>query len=200
MRGLIIILLLCVFIKPAFAVLKKCVDDQGKFHYYDNMLPSECKGMATIEMNKQGIVINRVEETVPQLSEEDQSEQLAEAQRLVHEKKQDSVLLNIYTSAEEIDLALERNLHPVELAIIGIKKRLEIAKVRLDNLQNQADEAERSGSPNLASIRQDIIPAQREVTNLRKELKDNQERMQSIKAKFAADKKRFLVLVEKKNK
>ena len=200
MRGLIVTLILCVFIQPAYAVLKKCVDDQGKFHYYDNMLPSECKDMATVEMNKQGVVINRAKEPRPQSTEEEQTEQLVEAQQLAHEKKQDSILLNIYTSAEEIDLALERNLHPVELAIIGIEKRLEIAKVRFDKLQNQANEAERSDSPNLASIRKEIIPAQREVTNLRKELKDNQKRMESIKAKFEADMKRFLVLVEKKNK
>lgn len=199
MRGLIVILILCVFIQPAYAVLKKCVDDQGKFHYYDNMLPSECKGKATVEMNKQGVIINRVEEAMPQSSEADKSEQLAEAQRLADEQNQDTVLLNIYTSAEEIDLALERNLHPVELAIIGIEKRLEIAKVRLDKLQKQANEAERSDSGNLASIRKNIIPARREVTNLRKELLDTQERMEHIKVKFTADKQRFLMLVEQKN-
>lgn len=199
MRGLIVILILCVFIQPAYAVLKKCVDDQGKFHYYDNMLPSECKDKATVEMNKQGVVINRVEASMPQSTEEDKSGRHIEAQRLADEQNQDTVLLNVYTSAEEIDLALERNLHPVELAIIGIEKRLEIAKVRFDKLQKQASEAERSGSANLASIRKDISPAQREVTNLHKELLDTQERMERIKAKFTADKQRFLVLVEKKN-
>lgn len=199
MRGLIFILIIFVFVQPAFAALKKCVDDQGKFHYYDNILPTECQGKATIEMNKQGVVINRVEKAISQSTEKDKAAQLVEAQRLAREKEQDTVLLNIYTSAEEIDLALERNLHPVELAIIGIEKRLDIAKARLGNLQKQADEAERSGSPNLASIQQDIIPAQKEVTNLYKELLDNQKRTDKIKAKFDADKKRFLVLVEKKN-
>lgn len=199
MRGLIVILILCACIQPAYAVLKKCVDDQGKFHYYDNILPPECKGKATVEMNKQGVVINRIDETMPQSTEDDKSEQLVETQRLVHEQNQDTVLLNIYTSAEEIDLAMERNLHPVELAIIGIEKRLEIAKVRFDKLQKQADEAERTGSSNLASIRKELIPARREVTNLRQELLDNKERMESIKAKFTTDKQRFLALVEKKN-
>ena len=199
MRGLILTLIIFVFVQPVSAALKKCVDDHGKFHYYDSILPDECQGKATIEMNKQGVVINRVEEEVPQSSEEDKTAHLAEAQRLAREKKEDSVLLNIYTSAEEIDLARERNLHPVELAIIGTKKRLEIAQTRLDNLQKQADEAERSNSPNLASIQQDIIPTQREVANLHKELQDNQKRIENIKAKFDVDKKRFLVLVEKKN-
>lgn len=199
MRGLIVILILCVFIQPAYAVLKKCVDDRGKFHYYDNMLPSECKGKATVEMNKQGVIINRVEASMPQSTEENKSEQYIKVQRHAHEENQNTVLLNIYTSAEEIDLALERNLHPVELAIIGIEKRLEIAKTRLDKLQKQADEAERSDSANFASIRKDIVFARREVKNLRKELLDTQVRMERIKAKFTADKQRFLVLVEKKN-
>jgi hypothetical protein len=199
MRGLILILIIFMFVQPASASLKKCVDNHGKFHYYDSILPDECQGKATIEMNKQGVVINRVEEAVSQSTEEDKTAHLAEAQRLAREKKEDSVLLNIYTSAEEIDLARERNIHPVELAIIGTKKRLEIAQTRLDNLQKQAKEAEKLSSPNLTSIQQDIIPTQREVANLRKELMDNQQRIENIKAKYDADKERFLVLVEKKN-
>ena len=199
MRCLIITLSLFVCVQPVFATLKKCVDDHGKYHYYDSMLPSECQGKATIEMNKQGIVINRSEVAAPQLSEEDKAAHYNETQQLANENKQDIVLLNIYTSVEEIDLARERNLHPVALAIIGIEKRLEIAHNRLANLQKQANEAEKSGSPNLASIQRDILPAQKEVANLQKELLDNQNRKESIKAKFDADKKRFIVLVEKKN-
>jgi len=196
MRGLILISTIFVFVQPASAALKKCVDDHGKFHYYDSILPHECQGKATIEMNKQGVVINRIEEAISQSSEEDKTAHLVESQRLAREKKEDTVLLNIYTSVEEIDLARERNLHPVALAIIGTEKRLDIAQARLDNLQKQANEAEKSGSPNLASIQEDIIPAQREVANLRKEVLDNQKRMESIKAKFDNDKKRFIVLVE----
>lgn len=196
MRGLILISTIFVFVQPASAALKKCVDDQGKFHYYDSILPHECQGKATIEMNKQGVVINRVEEAISQSSEEDKTAHLVESQRLAREKKEDTVLLNIYTSVEEIDLARERNLHPVALAIIGTEKRLDIAQTRLENLQKQANEAEKSGSPNLASIQEDIIPAQREVENLRKEVLDNQKRLESIKAKFDNDKKRFIVLVE----
>ena len=196
MRGLILISIIFVFVQPASAALKKCVDDHGKIHYYDSILPHECQGKATIEMNKQGVVINRIEEAISQSSEEDKTAHLVESQRLAREKKEDTVLLNIYTSVEEIDLARERNLHPVALAIIGTEKRLDIAQTRLDNLQKQANEAEKSGSPNLASIQQDIIPAQREVANLRKEVLDNQKRLESIKAKFDNDKKRFIVLVE----
>ena len=198
MRGLFLILIIFVFVQPASAALKKCVDNHGKFHYYDSILPHECQGKETIEMNKQGVVINRVAEAMSQSSEENKTAHLVEAQRLAREKKEDTVLLNIYTSVEEIDLARERNLHPVALAIIGTEKRLDIAQTRLNNLQKQANEAEKSGSPNLASIQQDIIPAQREVANLRKELLDNQKRMESIKAKFDNDKKRFIVLVEEK--
>lgn len=199
MRCLIIALAIFIFIDPVSAALKKCVDDQGRFHYYDSFLPLECQGKTTIEMNKQGVVINRNEVAVPQSSEEDKIARVAEAQKLAREDKQDTVLLNIYTSVEEIDLARERNLHPVALAIIGIEKRLDIAQNRLDNLKKQANDAEKSGSPILASIEQDMLPAQKEVTNLRKELLDNQKRKESIKAKFDADKERFLVLTNKEN-
>jgi hypothetical protein len=196
MRSLIIISVVLLLAQPAFAALNKCVDDNGKFHYYDKILPSECKDKETIEMNSQGVVINKTEantEQAPQ-SAEDEAAHLAAEQKREDEKRRDTVLLNTYTSIEEIELARERNLHPLTLAIIGIEKRLGIARNRLTDLQKQADVAEKSGSPTLVAINQDIIPAEKEVVNLQNALKDNQLRMENTRTKFHADKKRFLEL------
>ena len=200
MRRFIFILVLITFAQPVFAGLKKCVDNSGNYHYYDSILPLECQGKTTIEMNKQGVVINRVEEVAPQTMNGGETARLAEAQRLADKKKQDAVLLNIYTSAEEIDLARERNIHPITLIITGIEKRLDIAQNRLAELQKQAEAAKQSNSQILDSIKKDIIPAKKQVSILQKELTDNQEYMETIKAKFETDKKRFLTLVEQKNK
>ena len=72
--------------------------------------------------------------------------------------------------------------------------RLNIAKNQLRILKQQADEAEKSGNPTLASIQQDMIPVKRNVTQLENELIKNHARISSLKEKFAIDRKRFQTL------
>lgn len=194
MRRLILILALLIVSLPASAALKRCIDDDGRTHYYNTILPPECEDKATTEMNKQGVVINRTEIKPVQPPEYDKAAQMAAEQKFQEAARRDAVLLNTYTSEEEIDLARERNVHPVVLTLVGVEKRLEISQTRLDSLRKQANEAEQASSPMLAGIQKDIIPAQREVNNLRNELEENQQRMETIKARFEADKKRFMEL------
>ncbi len=109
-------------------------------------------------------------------------------------ERRDTVLLNMYTNGEEIDLARERNTESVIMKIVGIKKRLNIACSQLDVLQKQADEAEQSESPALVKIIKDIMPVKRDFDKLQKELVVQQKRLRSIQAEFEADKKRFFEL------
>lgn len=196
MRCLILILFIFIFAQSSSAALKRCVDDEGRSHYYNKIIPPECEHKETVEMNKQGVVINKtmIKSEVKQ-PEQDKAAQVAAEQKLLEKTRRDAVLLNTYTSEEEIDLARERNVHPVELTIVGIEKRLEITSAHLNNLQNQAVEAEKAGSPTLDGIQRDIVPAQREVTNLQNELTENQRRIENIKIRFDTDKKRFVELM-----
>lgn len=195
MRWVIVILYLLVLTQPVAAALKKCVDDAGDFYYYDKILPAECQGKVTVEMNKQGVVIkrNEVAQHVPQpVIDKVQSEEI-ERQRKEKER-QDNVLLNTYTGVDEIEWAKTRNIEPVELAIIGIKKRLGIARSQLNMLQEQAKKARESKSPILAAIKEDMAPVKRDVRNLRDELIAHEKKIDSIRMKFETDKKRFLEL------
>lgn len=198
MRYLILTLVLLVFVQPTSAALKRCVDDAGKSHYYNKILPPECEDKATIEMNKQGVVMGRVEAKQAEQPKENNVAQIAAAQKLEEIKRLDTVLLNTYTSEEEIELARERNVHPVKLTIIGIEKRLEIAKTRLKDLLNQANQAAQTESPTLVGIKKEILPVRRETQNLQNELKENQMRIERIKSQFDIDKKRFVELMTQK--
>ncbi len=198
MRYLILTLVLFVFVQPTLAALKRCVDDAGKSHYYDKILPPECVDKATIEMNKQGVVMSRVEAKQAKQPKEDNAAQIAAAQKLEEIKRLDTVLLNTYTSEEEIELARERNVHPVKLTIVGVEKRLEITKTRLKDLLNQANQAEQIESPTLVSIKKEIVPVRREAQNLQNELKENQMRIERIKSQFDIDRKRFVELMTQK--
>ncbi len=199
MRWVILIVGIFVLARPVSATLKKCVDDAGKFHYYNKILPAECQGQTTVEMNKLGVVIKHnkvVHRTLQPVIDKGQSEEI-ERQR---KKKQriDNVLLNTYTGVDEIELARVRNIEPVELAIVGIKKRLKIARSQLITLKKQAIKAKKSQSPMLVSIKKDMVPVQRDVNNLKNELTTQTKKIGSLQAKFNAEKKRFVELKKDK--
>ena len=198
MRCIILTLVLFVFVQPSSAALKRCVDDEGKSHYYNKLLPPECEDKASIEMNKQGVVMGRIEAKLAEQPKEDKAALIAAEQKLDEIKRRDTVLLNTYTSEEEIDLARERNVHPIELTIVGVEKRLEIAKTRLKDLINQAKQAAQAKSPTLAGIKKEIIPVQKEAQNLQHEIKNNQQRIAHIENQFGLDKKRFIELMAQK--
>ena len=187
-----------MFTQPALASLKKCVDDNGMFHYYTHAMPLECENKTTVEMSKHGVVIRT--HTAENKFEiiEDSAQNEINSQQQIEEKRRDAVLLNTYTTEEEIDWAFERNVEPIELAITGVEMRLEIAENQLQALQQQAIEAEKSGSPTLTSIQQDMIPVKRDVSRLENELKRNLERISGLKDKFSADRKRFQELKAQK--
>jgi hypothetical protein len=195
MRWVFLLPLVFVISQPVTAALKKCVGDDGIVHYYSNILPPECHDKATVEMNKLGVVIRKNEVADKSLTVVDQAQQEAAEQKQQAERRRDEVLLNTYTSEEEIDWALERNVHPIELNIIGIEKRLDIVRAQLQSLQQQADEAEQAGSPTLTAIKEDMLPVERMVASLQKELTENQQRIKNIQEKFELDRKRFLELI-----
>ncbi len=182
---------LLIFTQPVLASMNKCVDENGRYHYYANVMPAECQNQATVEMNKGGVVLRTHAVRIKTEDETDPAIQAAEEQRRIEEQRRDTVLLSTYTNEEEIDWAMERNIHPIELAITGIEKRLEIATNNLQKLQKQVNQAKKSGSPGLTSLQESLIPATRDVKQLQHELKRNHDRIDGLTAKFSADRKRF---------
>lgn len=184
---------------PAAAALKKCVDDKGRTQYYDKTPPPECQGKTTIEMSNRGVVTKKNEPAAGPMSAEDLAKRKAEEQKIIDAKRRDTALLSTYTNEKEIDLARDRNVQPVELTIKGIEPRLKTAQSRLDGLRKQAAEAEKAKSPMLASIKEDVVSSEREVKRLQDELANRQKDLETIKARFEADKKRFRELKQGKS-
>ena len=188
-----------IFIQPVSAALKKCVDDKGRTQYYDNTPPPECLGKATIEMSDHGVVIKKTKEEVELKEAEEQAKREAvEKKRAKDKKRLDAALLATYTDKKEIDLARDRNIQPVELAIKGIEPRLKVSKDRLEVLKLQFLEAQKTKSPALASIKKEMNSAKKEVVRLEDELIKRKEEVENIKARFSAERKRFIELKQGK--
>jgi hypothetical protein len=184
-----------IFIQPVSAALKKCVDDKGRTQYYDNTPPPECLGKATIEMSDHGVVIKKTKEELDLKEAAEQAKREAvEKKRAKDKKRLDTALLATYTDKKEIDLARDRNIQPVELAIKGIEPRLKVSQDRLEVLKLQFLEAQKTKSPALASIEREMNSAKKEVVRLEDELIKRKEEIENIKARFSADRKRFIEL------
>ncbi len=195
MRWLAITLFFFVFIQPASAALKKCIDDKGRTQYYDKTPPEECLGKATVEMSDHGVVLKKTDEEVGIKEAAERAKHEAAEKRIIQERKRlDAALLATYTDKKEIDLARERNIQPVELAIKGIEPRLKVSQSRLDALQLQLVEARKQKSPLLSSIDKEVATAKKEVKRLKNKLVKRKIEKNNIKAKFDSDKKRFIEL------
>ncbi|MBI2313030.1 MAG: DUF4124 domain-containing protein [Betaproteobacteria bacterium] len=167
---------------PAAAALQKCVDDKGKTHYYDRVAPPECVGKPTTQMTNKGVVIKKTEGALSpeqqKAKEEEVLQSKAEAQKLKDQQRRDKALLNTYTSEKEIDLAMNRNLEPIDVAIKSIEPRLKNAEDKLAKTKD-AD-------------------AEREVQRLKSEIAQKQQDKARIKARFESDKERYRELTQKK--
>jgi predicted nucleic acid-binding Zn-ribbon protein len=188
-----------IFIQPVSAALKKCVDDKGRTQYYNNTPPPECLGKATVEMSDHGVVIKKTKEEVELKEAEEQAKREAvEKKRAMDKKRIDTALLATYTDKKEIDLARDRNIQPVELAIKGIEPRLKVSQDRLEVLKLQFLEAQKTKSPALASLKKEMDSAKKEVVRLEDELIKRKEEVENIKARFSAERKRFIELKQGK--
>ncbi|MCK5436023.1 MAG: hypothetical protein KAI88_05290 [Nitrosomonadaceae bacterium] len=188
-----------IFIQPVSAALKKCVDDKGRTQYYNNTPPPECLGKATVEMSDHGVVIKKTKEEVELKEAEEQAKREAvEKKRAIDKKRLDAALLATYTDKKEIDLARDRNIQPVELAIKGIEPRLKVSQDRLEVLKLQFLEAQKTKSPALASIKKEMNSVKKEVVRLEDELIKRKEEVENIKARFSAERKRFIELKQGK--
>ncbi len=188
-----------IFIQPVSAALKKCVDDKGRTQYYNNTPPPECLGKATVEMSDHGVVIKKTKEEVELKEAEEQAKREAvEKKRAIDKKRLDAALLATYTDKKEIDLARDRNIQPVELAIKGIEPRLKVSQDRLEVLKLQFLEAQKNKSPALASLKKEMNSAKKEVVRLEDELIKRKEEVENIKARFSAERKRFIELKQGK--
>jgi hypothetical protein len=188
-----------IFIQPVSAALKKCVDDKGRTQYYNNTPPPECLGKATVEMSDHGVVIKKTKEEVELKEAEEQAKREAvEKKRAIDKKRLDAALLATYTDKKEIDLARDRNIQPVELAIKGIEPRLKVSQDRLEVLKLQFLEAQKTKDPALASIKKEMNSVKKEVVRLKDELIKRKEEVENIKARFSAERKRFIELKQGK--
>jgi hypothetical protein len=190
--GLVAALLLAT--GTAQAQLYRWVDGNGRVHYSDTP-PSTYQKSGGTELSKQGNVIKRTQSEAERKAE---AERLAEQKQIqVEQQKQaqlDRALTQTYTTEAEIDLARDRALEHHKLAITGAEIRSQAVKATIADLQARIAKIEKSGKKVGPGLTEQLDQATRESLELKRTILSNEEAMQQVRDKYAADKARFKVL------
>ena len=180
----------------ALAATYKWTDEKGVTHYGDS-IPPQYVNQGRAELNKQGNTVNMTE---PALSAEELKarqegavRQKEQEKRAEEQRRRDIALINTYTTEQEVDLARDRNIQPIDASIKAAQDKLTKLKVRQKELETQlvaiaAKGKTRSAPPeqqeDLEKARAQQIAMQAAIAQL---LKDKE----LVIARFAEDKQRF---------
>ena len=190
--ALAIVLLLAAGL--AQAGMYRWVDGNGRVHYSDTP-PTTFQKSGGAEMSKQGVVIKRTQSEAERQAEAERLE--AEKQAQLERQKQaqlDRALTQTYTNEAEIDLARDRALEHHKLAIRGAEIRAEAVKATIADLKARIAKIESAGKQVGPGLTEQLDQATRESLELKRTILNNEEAMQTVRDKYAADKARFKVL------
>ncbi len=197
MRKLIFMAVTLLLASPVQAKIYKWVDDKGVTHFGDS-IPPQYADRPRSELNDDGQVVKKISGplTPEQLKakQDEEAKQKQAQQAAAEQKRHDQALLNGYSNAQEIDLARDRNLQQVDLAIGSIQTRMKSVQMRLDDYNKQAGRFTQAHKPVPADLQTDLKDTQTEMQNLQVMLKQKTKDKEDIRARYAKDKQRYLEL------
>ncbi len=180
--------LCAVFSLNAEAKLYKWVDDNGTTHYGET-IPPEFANKETMKLEK-----GRIEKHEDKRGKEGQKtelkDQAAEKAR-IEAARHDSALVNTYSTEQEIDLARDRNLQQVDARTSSYTTLFNSAKDHMAGLQQEFDKLTSQNRKIPKSLEEDIEEAKIRIAKLQNDLDTNKKEIESVKARYAADKARY---------
>ena len=177
----------------------KWVDEHGVTHYGQS-IPPEYRDKPAAEMTKRGLTVNRIDPAASAAERKNAAERALrdkeEQKRLAEQRRRDTALMNTYSSAREIDEARERSLSAPAQALRGLDPRLKKAEERLQLLNRQANEVQRAGKPVPEFLLEDITHQKAQVEQLLVERRRHETQIAVIRARYDADKQRYVELTQ----
>lgn len=192
-----------LFSFPVAAKMYKWVDEKGVTHYGET-IPPEYADKDRSELNKSGRVVNSRDVLSPEeLRTGRAAQEQAEAKRREGDKvafenhRRDQMLINTYSSVNEIDLARQRNLQQIELRINGILAQVKIINDNLISLQKEADGYSAAKKKIPPSLQEDLQVTQERLDKLKIDLEKPTSDRAALEARYDADKVRYRELTGK---
>ncbi len=182
---------------PAQAKMYKWVDENGRVYYTDTPPPQTSRHAVT-ELGKTGQVMKRTESVEERRAREAEERRLAEQRKISEEQaRKDRALLGTYTSVAEIDLARDRALEHHRLAIVGAQTRLQQVSLKARETLEKIQTITQRGRPVPPYLQNQLSATQKEAEDLKKIIRVNQDALVTVRARYEADKARYIELTGK---
>jgi len=169
----------------------KWTDKNGVVHYGD-VLPAQASGRSNTELSHQGIVVKKTR------AYKNEAE-LQASQRQSDQLRRDSALLASYSSIEEIDLAMKRNIDAQQNLLSVLKFRLSNAQKILDDSLKLQAAKKASGQQPSQYLSDKIVLTQTQVDKAQAEIAATENNIKGIEQRFMAYKARYAELRPRDN-
>ena len=176
----------------------RCVGKDGK-KYYGQTIPDQCVGQSVEQLDKQGMVVRRIENRTAEDKAAKKAEEKKKSEEAAAKKEDDRrnrALLATYSSDKDIEEARARALTENQLAMKDTARRIEEIKKRQAALAGEMEFYKKNPAP--AKLQNDVKAAQIDLEAQQNLLEVKKKEVDSINARYDEDKKRFAALTGKK--
>jgi hypothetical protein len=187
--------ILVLAVGGAQGALYKWVDENGRVQYSDRPPGSDKGG---VQLSNRGIVVKKLEGglTPEQKKAKDEENARAQAEKAKAEeqRRQDTALLQSFSSAKEIELKRDREIQGLNAAIANLRSQEKRVSERLEEDRKRAESFRRRKEPLPDPVKEDIVRGEGEQKVLAEQIKRKLDEIDAIDNKYASLKKRYLEL------
>jgi hypothetical protein len=180
----------------------RCTAKDGK-KYYGETIPNQCIGQTVEQLDKQGVVIRRLETQSPEEKAAKKAEEKKKVEETAAKREEDRreerrnrALLATYSSEKDIEEARGRALADNQVAIQDTTRRIEEIKKRQSALAVEMEFYKKNPAP--VKLQNDVKAAQTDLDAQQSLLDAKKKEVDSINARYDEDKKRFAALTSTK--
>ena len=183
----------------AHAQSKKIVcwkDASGKILGCGDKVPPEFQTNATKELDSRGVLrktTESAEETAQRRAKEQEAARIAaeNERKLIDQKRQDTALLQTFSSEKEIDLKRDRELQLLDLQIEQLNTGLKSATHRHADLKGRIESVEKNKKPASAGLKEDFAKATGDVERIQLGIEAKQKEKEELRKRYADHKRRY---------
>ena len=176
----------------------RCVSKDGK-KYYGATIPPQCVGVPVEELNRQGVVVRKIEGAMSaeQRAQKEAAEKAARErdEKAKEDARRNRALLATYTSEKDIEATRQRTLADNDKAIKEAEGRVGQIKKRQTDLAKEMEFYKGKNKPP-AKLEQDIKNAEIDLKAQEDLLAAKKKDVAVINAKYDEDKRRFQELTK----
>ena len=174
--------------------LYRWVDEHGRVQYSD--IPPDKKG--AVQLSNRGLVLKKLDGALTpeqqQARDAEESRKRAEDAKATEQRRQDSALLQSFTTVQEIDMKRDRETHALEISIANLREQQRAFGARIAEARKRGESFEKSKKPLPDALKEDITRGEAERKALEDEIKRRHDDIALTRARYEALKKRYIVL------